>query len=62
MSGLCQMVGFCIIGFECWDCWVIVGEHENSLSGLCVVLVLIVATLFVRLRILCQGYVLCCWC
>ena len=45
------------------DCRVIVGEDENSLSGLYVVLwVLSVGILFVRMRILCQGYVLCCWC
>jgi len=39
--GDCEVVnsvsGLCVtcVGF---DCWVIVGEDENSLSGLCVVL------------------------
>jgi hypothetical protein len=56
--GLCQIVGFCVVAFECWE---IVGEDENSVSRLFVVLlVLSVGRLFVRLRILCQGYVLCC--
>jgi hypothetical protein len=49
----------CVVGFECWE---IVCENENSLSGLFVVLlVLNVGRLFVRMRILCQVYVLCCW-
>jgi len=38
VSGLCQMVGFCIVGFECWE---IVCEDENSVSGLYVVLLVL---------------------
>ena len=32
------MVGFCIVGFECWE---IVCEDENSVSGLYVVLLVL---------------------
>jgi hypothetical protein len=31
VSGLCQMVGFCVVGVECRE---IVCENENCVSGL----------------------------
>ena len=32
VSGLCHMVGFCVVGFDCQE---IVHEDENCVSGLC---------------------------
>jgi hypothetical protein len=50
---------FSVVGFECWE---IVCEDENCVSGLCVMLLVLSAgRLFVRLRIVCQDYVFCCW-
>ena len=58
VSGLCHMVGFCVVGFDCQ----IVHKDENCVLGLCHMVGFCVVGFecqeIVRMRIVCQGYVI----